>query len=55
MFLKNIETAIKSHPVLEQKAAEIREMRARMAAQTAAMTPMKAPARKKPAKSKKSR
>jgi hypothetical protein len=48
MFLVNIENAIKSHPAIEAKAAQIREMRANLAALSAA------PA-KKPAKSKKGR
>ena len=45
MFLMNIEKAIKSHPAVEEKAAQIREMRARMTA--ARLT---APAKSSPAK-----
>ncbi len=49
MFLTNIENAINSHPSIQAKAAQVREMRARMAAAQAAA----AAAKKKPAKSKK--
>ena len=34
-FLSNIEAAVKSHPAVEAKLNQIREMRARMAAQAA--------------------
>lgn len=52
MFMVNIENAIKSHPAIEQKAAQVREMRAKMAAMPAA--PKKG-APKKTAKAKKGR
>jgi hypothetical protein len=58
MFLANIEAAIKSHPAIEAKAAQIREMRARMAAMAPAVknSPKAKPtAKKSPAKSKKGR
>ena len=53
-FMTLIEGVIKSHPAIEEKANQIRAMRARMAAAMAAAAKKKAPA-KKPGKSKKGR
>ncbi len=49
MFLMNVENAIKSHPAIAEKAAQVKQMRASLAAMSAT------PAKTKPAKSKKGR
>jgi len=47
MFLVNVENVIKSHPAVAAKAAQVREMRAKMAAMSAAPAAKKKPAKKK--------
>jgi hypothetical protein len=46
MFLVNIENAIKSHPAIEAKAAQIRQMRASLAATTSAQSAPKSKKRR---------
>jgi len=50
MFMKNIETAINSHPAIAERAGQVREMRKKLAAMSAAAPKSKPPAKKKPSK-----